>query len=253
MMGGVGFPYAQARIQARHKRHLDETEWERLLAIEAFSPFLQQARETDLAPWLLNIAPETTIHQLEGRLREGFRLHVSEVASWLPIPWQPAVQWTGVLPELPALAYLKGGGTPLSWMFEDPLLGPLVDAEGAKGGAGVADLGLLLTHDRSEASMLTAWGTHFFRLMPALDRHQKAAFKGLIQLVESHLEALAAALPGSETGREGLRRQLVLRFRRHLLKPSAVFIHLFLTALELERLRGALARRLLFAPGGGAS
>ena len=57
-----------------------------------------------------------------------------------------------------------------------------------------------------------------------------------------------AAPPGSGTQlRRALQARLSLLLRRATLEPAAAFIHLALSALELERLRGELLGRKLFA------
>jgi hypothetical protein len=63
-----------------------------------------------------------------------------------------------------------------------------------------------------------------------------------------HGAAFATATPGSGTPlRRALQARLSLLMRRATLEPAAAFIHLALSALELERLRGELLGRKLFA------
>ena len=62
-----------------------------------------------------------------------------------------------------------------------------------------------------------------------------------------HGAAFAAATPGPGTQlRRALQARLSLLMRRATLEPAAAFIHLALSALELERLRGELLARKLF-------
>ena len=48
--------------------------------------------------------------------------------------------------------------------------------------------------------------------------------------------------------RRDLAHAVTRLFRRHGASPAAVFCHLVLVALDLERLRGGLVRRRLFEP-----
>ena len=79
---------------------------------------------------------------------------------------------------------------------------------------------------------------------------QRAVLQGLLPLVEQHRHAFAH--PGTVDGwalRRQLDEQLVRLWRRHPAEPVGGFIHLALTALEGERLRGELARRAAFPAG----
>lgn len=73
---------------------------------------------------------------------------------------------------------------------------------------------------------------------------------GLAQLamrVSDHLARFRIALP-HEAGalRRGFEEGLLAFFRRHPVEPSAAFAWLALAALDLERLRGEIERRLAF-------
>ena len=56
---------------------------------------------------------------------------------------------------------------------------------------------------------------------------------------------------------QGLRaildQSLTAAFRRHSQQPAAIFCHLGLVALDLERLRGGLVRRAVFPRRQGAA
>jgi hypothetical protein len=70
----------------------------------------------------------------------------------------------------------------------------------------------------------------------------------VVAALRRHGAAFAAAAPGSGTQlRRALQARLSLLMRRATLEPAAAFIHLALNALELERLRGELLGRKLFA------
>jgi hypothetical protein len=107
----VGFAYAGARIQARYGRRVPETTWDRLHRLATPLAFLQGARDTALRPWLVQVDPDADAHQVEAQLRALFRRRVRELAGWAPAPWRPAIEWTAVLPDLPAT-----GDRPQDWL-----------------------------------------------------------------------------------------------------------------------------------------
>lgn len=85
------------------------------------------------------------------------------------------------------------------------------------------------------------------------ERHQPpatlggAALAGLMRDVGRNLERFrVAAVHEAVPLRRGLEARFVACFRRHPLEPVAAFAWLGLCALDLERLRGELARRLAF-------
>jgi hypothetical protein len=96
------------------------------------------------------------------------------------------------------------------------------------------------------AAWRAAWPPRPLRARRSLER--------LLAAVRQHrrgLEALGGAseLPGREAWerRRALDAQMQREFRVSLLTPAAVFAHLMLEALDVERLRAELVRRRLFA------
>ncbi len=77
-----------------------------------------------------------------------------------------------------------------------------------------------------------------------------SALNALAHAVQAHAARLAhaGAQETSATHRRELEKTATRLFRRHGASPTAVFSHLVLTALDLERLRGGIVRRRLFAP-----
>ncbi|MEO5378032.1 MAG: V-type ATPase subunit [Magnetococcus sp. DMHC-6] len=252
-----GFQYAQPRLHARHGSRLDDGTWQQLLAIDSYALFLKHARQTALAPWLQNIGSQSDIYTIERVLREQFRHYTMEVASWLPVAWRPATQWIGHLPDLPFVTYLAENPTVdghllLPWMREDRLLSILTQAEMPEGerGAKMGQTGLLLTllfSVRAGKKVGSAWLSHWRSLWPESGPWSKP-LEGLIAQVERHVSVFGTLEKTStaQAARVELRRQLQLGFRRHTFQPAGVFIHLGLVALELEMLRGGLAKRRLF-------
>jgi hypothetical protein len=72
--------------------------------------------------------------------------------------------------------------------------------------------------------------------------------------VNGHLQSMREA--GVKQDGDKLRGELAAAltrlFRRHAQSPVAIFCHLGLTALDVERMRGGLTSRSLFPPGHGA-
>lgn len=85
---------------------------------------------------------------------------------------------------------------------------------------------------------------------PRTSRHERSALDELLDLLDAHRERMRSA-GQDEDGfrlREQLATQLEHLFRWRPLQPVTPLCHLALTALDVERLRGAALRRALF-PG----
>ncbi len=84
---------------------------------------------------------------------------------------------------------------------------------------------------------------------PHASPDRRAALGALTALLDEHRERMQSAnLEEDGWGlRDELDQKLSRLFRRHTREPVAALCHLALTALDLERLRGAVLRRLLFS------
>lgn len=246
------YAYAQARLQARYGQLPDAAVWRRLEAITALGHFLQTARATGLRPWLLNIAPATPgdSHAMETSLRRQLRQHIAEVSRWLPPPWRPATAWCGLLPDLPAVQHLLGHADLPAWLYEDEQLKPYTHA--------LRDLRLQALHDSPYAPLLgdgngtgepgAAWAAHWRALWPAeATAAERAALEELAARFADHYAILRGdTAQDSRRAGDALERRLRLGFRRHPRQPAAAFHYLALCGLTLQRLRGLLARLILF-------
>lgn len=248
----AGFGYAQARLQARHGARADELLWRRLAAINDFTSYLQAARRSALRPWVLGIQVTESSHSIELHLRQQFRRYVEEVARWLPARWRNSTRWLKRLPDLPALQYLMSGGAARTWMLEDPELRSFASENLALRVEAMrnSDVAPLLAGWRRGVPLAESWIEHWQRLWPV----QPATGRGLdwlVRLLLHHIQTLhASGAAATETLRGDVERRLTLAFRRYSLEPAAACAHLALIALDLEKLRGELAWRLLFAPAG---
>lgn len=248
------FSYVQARLQARHGERPSEAEWKQLASIASAARFLQTARKGPLRRWLLELGPDCGIHEMEQTLRRHWRDHVLEVAGWAPADWRPAITWSRHLPDLPTLWHLLRGHPAPRWVGNDPELKSLTATSPGQrrrvlAGSERAPL-LEGTGEERPTVIVGAWYRHWRTLWPETD-----------SLTAKHLREIAQAVArgrtphfeqtGGPPAMEELEKQLTRLFRRFAHEPAAVFAHLALTALLLERLRGALAVRILFPPPSG--
>lgn len=242
--------YAQARLQARHGQRAGEGDWPRLETAREFSALLDAARQSPLRPWLVGITVPATAAQIEAVLRGHWRALVAELAGWMPMAWRPALAWCAVWPELPVLQHLARGGAAAAWMHEDAQLRALCAVPAAERPAALAAAGLgplAAAWARPDAFAQAWWAEWERRLPPSLGDAQ-GSLKPLRAALCAHGAAFAAAPPGpGGLLRRALQARLSLLLRRAALEPAAAFVHLALSALDLERLRGELLGRALFA------
>jgi hypothetical protein len=241
-MRTVDFAYAGARIQARYGALVPATQWERLQRLEGLGAFLQAARDTGLRPWLLQVDPNADAHQLEAHLRLLFRRRVAELAGWAPPPWRPAIAWTAVLPDLPAIAHRLRGGALAPWMAADARLAWLA-AEGRPHAP--EELKVLQPDKAAAPEPLAAWLERWRALWPGTRPDEREGLEALVRLARVTLAAARADAPAALGA---LQKPLRRLFRRHTRAPAGLFIHLVLTWLELVAVRGALLRRHLALP-----
>ena len=91
-----------------------------------------------------------------------------------------------------------------------------------------------------------AWYAEWERHLPP-DARAATALAELVRDVGRHLGRFrAAAVHEAAPLRRGLEARFIAYFRRHPLDPAAAFAWLGICALDLERLRGELARRRAF-------
>lgn len=254
MMEYGSLDFAQARLQARHGQRLDEAAWHRIEVMRDFAPMLELARNSALRSWLSGITADSPPQDIETRLRAQWRRRVAEVQGWMPPRWQAAVAWCAVLPELAALQHLARGGEAQPWMNEEPAWRELLQAAPAARPA--------LLHKGPWAALAHAWavpdtlGAAWLaewrgRLPPGSD--DGGTMAALQRVLAEHGAGFAAAAPAQAwLLRAGLQARLTVLLRRATLQPAAVFVSLALAALELERLRAELLRRVYFASRKGA-
>ena len=213
--------YAMARIAARFGERPTEATWRALAVIRELPALLDAARQPPFRRWTAGLAPDADAHAIEAALRANGRALAAEVRLWMPARWQPAVDWACTLADLPVAHYLAQGGAPLHWMRDDAAYRDLAHAA--------------VVIPAHPAAVLREWGDEWWRRVP----ERTAPLRELARLVQAHR--------GADADRHALVARLALLYRRAPVDPAAAFVFLALSALDMERLRGELLRRLLFA------
>lgn len=243
MIGAGSLEFAYARIWARHGARPGEAVWQHIEVTRELAAVLDIARASALGRWLDGMEPGADAHGIELAMLRHWCERVDEVASWMPAPWHRAIVWCAVLVDLPALQHLARAAPPLPWMDRDPLLRAIVGA-----GPTAADPArALLDAAREQPQQVwPLWLAHWRRCLPRAGAGS-AAHARLVALLQEHAAAFGA--PQVADGwalRRALQRRLTMLLRRALVDPATAFIYLALSALEFERLRGELLRRVAF-------
>jgi hypothetical protein len=246
--------YALARIHARHGARPREAQWRMLEASRDLAHHLEALRSSSLAPWCSTLEASADTHAIERALRARWRRYVDEVASWHPENWRPWLAWVAWVPLLPLLDALARPEPAPPWMLADPLLGPLALGAREERGAAVrrGPLAPLAETFVGRQSLATLWKAHWDRLLPPADSDTRALLRAFLRCVDRSARALSPA-DDSAAAREVLASELAALFRASGGTALASLCHLALIALDLERLRGGLARRRLFAAAALAS
>jgi hypothetical protein len=241
--------YTQARLQARNAQRPSQATWGRMQASRGMRALLDAARDSALRPWVAGLTAQTSVHEIEAALRAHWRSLVVEVSSWMPIEWQGSVRWCAVLADLPTLQYLFQGGVPLPWMHNDPVYRPICD-EPMQARAGALSVGALAPLAKAwddPVRLLAAWRAEWRRRCPRGLASESAFIDEFERTLSNHLEQFVAATTAEAwLLRQALEARLRIFFRRAVLDAAAVFAFLGLSAIDLERLRGELARRAAF-------
>jgi hypothetical protein len=245
--------YVQARLQARHGRRPDGATWQRLVNSGDLGHCLEVARRTPLRRWVAHLTGSRDSHGIEAALRQELRAYVAEVAAWQPPGWRPAVLWAATLPDLPLIDHLLSAQAPPAWLPQEPALRGLMagrQRDRVSALAASAFAPLLPFWDKG-LPLARAWGEHWRSLWPSMPRSHARSLEALASLLAGHRAEMAAGVDGG-AARAYLARRVEHLFRRHPQQPAAVFCHLVLVGLDVEQLRGLLARRALL-PGRSVS
>lgn len=241
--------YAQARLQSRHGGRASDAQWQQLESAREFAALLDAARAGPWRGWVAGLTAQSSAAQIESVLRAHWQAAVDEVVAWMPGPWHAALAWCAVLPDLPLLQHLARGGAPDAWMQDDPRWREFCALPQGERAAALAQ-GPWRALARAwpvPEQLAAAWLDEWRRRLPQPLQQADDSLRQVVAALRLHAVAFAAAAPGPGAPlRRALQARLSLLMRRAALEPAAAFIHLALSALELERLRGELLVRRLF-------
>jgi hypothetical protein len=236
--------YAHARLGARFGERPDELAWRRIEMIRDIGAMLDATRGSPLGAWIAGLGPDADAHAVELALRAHLRQRVMAIAAWMPPPWRASVEWCALCMDLPVLQHLARGGRVPPWLRDDPLGAALREGDG-----GHADGGprfLLAAGKRDPDRIAAIWRAEWHRRLP-VPVASAPLLADLVRVLGEH--ATAFRQPWQVEGgslRRALHVRLTRLFRRALLDPAAAFIFLALSALDRERLRGEILRRVVF-------
>jgi len=241
--------YAHARVSARYGGRPDELLWRRIEHVRALDALLDAVRASALSLWMGGIGSHSTPHEIERVLRGHWRDLVAEVTAWMPDEWQPGVRWCAVLIDLPLLQHLARGGAVPPWTHDDPVYDELAERESAGFRATLAKgaLAPLAAAWTDPDRIGDLWLAEWRRRIPGSQHADNAIMDEAGRALGAHLAAFRDRMVRDGWPlRRTLQARLSLLFRRAMVDPSAAFIFLALSALDLERLRGEILRRAIF-------
>lgn len=248
MIAAGSFEYALPRMHSRLARRPGQGAWAAIEQARTIAPIIDALRETSLAALILSLTPVPDLHTVDQAARHAWSQTVTDAVAWMPPAWSPAISWCGLLEKLPALAYLARGREPAPWMRTDPVLAaacnaPAGDAMAALSGTVLAPLAAGIV-DPARLNIL--WHARWRALWPQGAR-DAGPLEVLSHVFARHFIRFREAQPHEAPQlRRQLETQLIATFRRHPFDAAAVFAWLGVSALDLERARGELARRIAF-------
>ncbi|MFZ1100066.1 MAG: hypothetical protein WAN26_11770 [Steroidobacteraceae bacterium] len=237
--------YALARVHARHGARLSPADWQRLEAARDLGHYLDAVRASALAGWVISLDLTCDAHAIERALRTEWRQYVEGVASWHPREWQPWLRWWAWLPILSLLAQLVRPEPAPAWMLADPVCGPAAPGSPAERGAALQGTALAPLEGAilGRVPLGAAWRAHWQALMPRSDAYTRQLLGLLLRAIDAHGARLLEDGAGAVVLRTELADRLARMFRAAAGTVIASACHLALLALDLQRLRGGLARR----------
>ena len=252
--------YGYARLSARLSARPDERVWRLLRSARSLRAAVDVLRSSAAASYVAGVPIGGAVGDVETALRQHLRMRIRETASWAPPEWRPALGFTEVLLDLPAVQHLLSETALPGWLRDDARLShfaapDLPSRRGRLAGGPLAPFAAAadaMLHApparrrprrdrRSIHPLLDLWSEHWQRLWPRCGGVERDTLQRLLRTVRSHLAAFPT-LPVESAA--GARDQLAERVRRQLhdaaAQPAALFAYLLLVALDVERLRGEL-------------
>jgi len=234
---------------AHHGARPDGAVWSALEGTQDPASFLVAARRSSLAAWLEGIEANTPRPDAERSLRRVWVGRVREVAAWPPPSWEAAVRWWEALPFLPALDDVFASKAPSPRWFEDPELQPVASATDPEARSRALALRgwQALTPTAEAPPLAERWLREFEERLPSNEPAGRRGARALLEAVRPREKPSSAerSRPSPDpSDRTKLEERLARGFRRFHGTAGALFHHLALFALEGQRLRGELVRRL---------
>lgn len=248
--------YAQGRLQARHSRRPQAADWRHVEATQDFDHLLELLRGMTPGRWTRALAPTAGIHEAEPALREAWRAHCEEIAGWYAPQWRPALNWLAWLPWLPLLESLARGQPAPPWLQKDPVLSELATADPARRLEALTDspLGALAPEWIAGGQLDAGWRRAWRELWPedASARERKLLTRLDAALAAGTMHRTGTAPTVFANLLETAQRDFNRLFRRAGVGPVAAATWLALGAIDLARVRAAIARTRLFGTGSRA-
>lgn len=247
MSGPANWSYVQARLQARHGERLSEDAWRVLDGTKSIDHFLDRSRATSLRTFLERLDAQMSSHMIECLLRAEWRRYVAEVADWVPPVWKQPVLWVSHVPDLPIIDGLLKTVAP-QWVREDQMLAAFVDESTRKSATTPANSRLATSLRANNGTVAERWVAHWRALWPRRRAIDRQGLEELCMVIADNYGRIARASTYNTPlpYRHEMTRGVIRIFRRRAGTAAALFSHLTLFALDLERARGALVRRRLF-------
>jgi len=227
----------------------DERSWQLVESQKELANFLQSARQTNLRNWVMGLQATDSHHLLESSLIKLYRDYINDIASWVPSSWRKSVEWTASLSYLPSMQHLLSGNAVPEWMLQDPVLKHFTatNLEQRTNAFLQSEHAPLVHAWQAGDSLLMTWVECWQSRWPDKKAKQQVALRAFNSLLYKHLEAFHHVAPNTAwRHRQQLSPKLCMMFRKYSYQPVAVFIHLLLVALDIERLRGDIMQRCLF-------
>jgi len=242
--------YALARIHARIGLLPDEAIWRRIESSRDRAHYLNATRSSVLADWVATIDLSQDAHAIERALRAQWRRHVQEVAQWHPRVWQAWIAWLSWLPALSLLAQLARADPAPTWMLADPDFGIVAPGSLSERAAALTRIGLapVAASLVNRTSIAAAWMAHWHSLQPQAHARTEQLHRALMRALSRHGQEIREATDSGDLPRAKLAERLSRLLRNSGDTVVASVCYLGLLALHLERLRGGLVLRTVFAP-----
>lgn len=245
------FAYVQARLQARHGQRPGEERWRLLESTPDIASYLQGARSTSLRPWVAHMPAESSPHQVERSLRGDWEAYVAELSAWMPSSWRASVDWFSTLPYLPFFTHLVRDQPIPAWMRDDMTLAHLTseDPDRRREALQASVMGGIGDAIREGVAPTVAWLDGWSETWPEVRPDVERSLLQLRSALEKNAEAIRldpSIHPVGPKLRAPLTARLNSLFRKYSGQVAAVFAHIALMSLDLERMRGGLVIRALF-------